>query len=262
METRSHINGISIITPTYHSAKMLNGTMRSIMQQQQCNFEWIVIAGDQSEETQTVLAAYGRDQLVVEYRTPKGIYDAVRAGFKKAKYDIIYWINAGDIMMPYAFNAIFTESLDQSKSCWTGRASLRNEDIHLIRVDPLNRYDSKFIKLGFYGKHMPWLQQESIFFRRELLTLVDLDRFSKFRYAGDYFLFYSFAKQGIKIVSFNYVLASFTRHAGQVSENQKRYWDEVESFTGKYTRNLLSHPIDAIRSIFSVIKFFYNRILP
>ncbi len=259
---QNHINGISIITPTYNSAKMLNDTMQSIMQQEDYNFEWIVIAGDQSEETKGVLARYNRNQLIVEYRDPKGIYDAVRAGFYKAKYDIVYWINAGDILMPYAFKSVFNESMNSKNCWWTGRASLRNENIQLIRVDPLNNYENKFIELGFYGKHMPWIQQESIFFRRELLDKVDLDRFSKFLYAGDYFLFHSFTKQGVKIISLNYVLASFTRHAGQISENQKQYWDEVESFTGKYLRNLILHPIDTIRSISYVINFLYKRMWP
>jgi glycosyltransferase involved in cell wall biosynthesis len=229
------------------------------MQQEDCNFEWIVISGDQSEETHTVLSAYNRDQFIFEYREPRGIYDAVRAGFDKAKYDIICWINAGDVLMPYALNAIFIESLEMDKSWWTGRASLRNETLRLIRVDPIHNYKSKFILLGFYGRHMPWLQQESIFFRRNLLSKVDLDRFSKFRYAGDYFLFHSFAKQGIEMMSFNYVLASFTRHAGQLSENQKRYWNEVESFTGNYVVNIIKHPIDTFRSVFYVINFFYKK---
>ena len=76
---------VSIITPTYHSAKMLNDTMKSIIEQSNKKFEWIVVAGDESGETKNVLARYSGTDLLVLQRPPKGIYDAVKTGFDAAK---------------------------------------------------------------------------------------------------------------------------------------------------------------------------------
>ena len=164
--------------------------------------------------------------------------------------------------MPYAIDAVLREASDRKFKWWTGSASLRNEDVQLIRVDPRNDYHSNCIKLGFYGKHMPWLQQESIFFRREMLEDVDMERFSKFRFAGDYFLFHSFNKNGIQLKSLGYMIASFTRHEGQVSENQVMYWKEVESFAGSYSTNIITHPFSFLLSINLLLKFLYKRMWP
>ena len=256
------IERVSIITPTFNSAKMLRNTMNSILLQKNKNYEWIVISGDKSEETLSVINEFDKSKITLIFQEPKGIYGAVKNGFDLAKYSIIYWINAGDLLMPNTIDSILSEIKNTNENWWTGSASLIKNEVKLVRVDPPFKYKNEYIINGFNGKHLPWIQQESIFFRKELLKNVDLVKFSNFKFAGDYYLFNSFARNGFKLKSINYVIASFTRHDGQISENQKMYWKEVESFTGSYYYNIIFHPIIFLKSVSSLIKFFSARLLP
>jgi hypothetical protein len=164
--------------------------------------------------------------------------------------------------MPNTIDSILTEIKNTNENWWTGSASLIKEDVKLVRVDPPFYYKNEFIIKGYNGKHLPWIQQESIFFRKELLNNVDLEKFANFKYAGDYYLFNSFARNGFKLKSINYVIASFTRHQGQISENQKMYWKEVYSFAGSYYYNIIFHPFIFLKSLFSLIDFLLARLLP
>ena len=80
------IESVSIITPTFNSAKMLRNTMNSILLQKNKNYEWIVISGDKSEETLSVINEFDNSKVKLIFQEPKGIYDAVKKGFDLAKY--------------------------------------------------------------------------------------------------------------------------------------------------------------------------------
>ena len=103
--------------------------------------------------------------------------------------------------------------------------------------------------MSFYGKHLPWLKQESVFLREEILGFLDIQKFSKFRYAGDYFFFHSFIANGIPLKSLVDVIASFSRYEDYISENQVSCWNEAESFAGPYVINIITQSFN-----FAVVK--------
>jgi hypothetical protein len=66
----------------------------------------------------------------------------------------------------------------------------------VIAVSRPPRYRREFILNGTYLRGFPYdgIQQEGIFFRRQLLEKVDLERLRGFRKSGDYFLWTQLAK--------------------------------------------------------------------
>ena len=83
-----------------------------------------------------------------------------------------------------------------------------------------------------YGGFLPFIQQESTFWRRELHDAVDFQRLATFRYAGDFFLWKGFSSASeLHVVSA--WLGGFKRHKGQLSEDSFAYETEVRSIADK-----------------------------
>jgi glycosyltransferase involved in cell wall biosynthesis len=88
---------ISIITPTYNSAKTLSDTIESVVSQTYKDIEYIIIDGNSSDETASIVATYKSKQPITFISEPdKGIYDAMNKGVKKATGDIIGILNSDD----------------------------------------------------------------------------------------------------------------------------------------------------------------------
>ncbi len=87
---------ISVITVCYNSAKTLERTLRSVVDQDHQDVEHIVIDGGSSDGSAEILAAYrdGLSHLVSE--PDHGIYDAMNKGLALARGEIICFLNADD----------------------------------------------------------------------------------------------------------------------------------------------------------------------
>lgn len=71
-----------------------------------------------------------------------------------------------------------------------------------------------------------WIQQESTFWRKELLSGVDFKKLSEFKFAGDYYLWRQFSKvSDLNIVKAH--IGGFRKHPGQISEDKKQYQNEM-----------------------------------
>jgi glycosyltransferase involved in cell wall biosynthesis len=88
---------ISIITPTYNSAKTLARTIESVIAQNYSDLEYIVIDGASTDNTKEIVADY-KDKLNIKFvsEPDKGIYDAMNKGVKLATGDIIGILNSDD----------------------------------------------------------------------------------------------------------------------------------------------------------------------
>ncbi len=86
----------SIVTATRNAAKELQRTAASLAAQQWIDFEWIVIDGDSTDETKSLLPTlYGVSDYVSE--PDRGIADAWNKGIERASGRQVLVLNAGDI---------------------------------------------------------------------------------------------------------------------------------------------------------------------
>jgi len=94
METASP--RISIVTSTFNAAKELPHTIRSIREQTSRDFEWIVVDGNSTDGTQTLL--HENDGQISHWisEPDEGIYDAWNKACKMARGDWIIFLGAGD----------------------------------------------------------------------------------------------------------------------------------------------------------------------
>ena len=90
---------VSIVTVTYNSAATLCDTLKSVLQQDYGDIEYIVIDGASTDATAGLLASYeplfrGRMRWLSE--PDNGLYDAMNKGIRLAAGDVVGIINSDD----------------------------------------------------------------------------------------------------------------------------------------------------------------------
>ena len=86
----------SIITVTYNAGNLLRGTIESVLCQIYSDYEYIIIDGGSSDNTQEIVRHYNADKIIFLSEPDNGIYDAMNKGIKLAKGDYCMFLNAGD----------------------------------------------------------------------------------------------------------------------------------------------------------------------
>lgn len=230
---------ISIVTPCRNAGHLLPDTISSIRNQRavlsgRVRVQHIVIDGASSDGTRDLLAEAGDIDFLSEPDT--GMYDALAKGLQRASGDIIGYLNAGDILFPWAFD-VLAEVFDRPGVEWvTGYASHINDRLEVTATWKPPRYRREFVANGFYAdsSYPQVIQQESTFWSQELNASIDWSALKGFKLAGDYSLWRHFAER-TELHSIMTQLGAFRIHHGQLSENQGAYRAEVDSLVRSAT---------------------------
>jgi len=91
---------ISVVTPSYNQGIYLEETIRSVLDQNYPNLEYIVIDGGSTDTSTQIIRKYS-DRLAYAISEPdQGQADALNKGFKQATGEIICWLNSDDFFEP------------------------------------------------------------------------------------------------------------------------------------------------------------------
>ena len=96
------MNKITIVTVCYNAEETIKNTIESVLSQNYCNYEYIVIDGKSTDNTLTILNDYrkGFQEKGIDYyiysEKDNGIYDAMNKGIEHSLGDWIILMNADD----------------------------------------------------------------------------------------------------------------------------------------------------------------------
>lgn len=93
---------VSLITIVYNGEKHLEKTILSVIHQTYPNIEYIIIDGGSTDNSVSIIRKYENKLAYWVSEPDKGISDALNKGIKKAKGEIIGFINADDCLEPDA----------------------------------------------------------------------------------------------------------------------------------------------------------------
>lgn len=156
---------VSIVTPSYNQVPYLEVALRSVLEQDYANIEYIVIDGGSTDGSVEIIEQY-QDRLaywVSERDT--GQAEAINKGMRRATGDIIGWINSDDALLPGAIS----QAVEELES---------DEDIGMVYGDGL-MVDSNLMLLDrHYYKQLTVLEllcfevilQPTVFMRRSALV--------------------------------------------------------------------------------------------
>lgn len=94
---------LSIIIPSFNQAEFLEETILSIINQSYKNFELIIIDGGSSDGSVDIIKRYINEITYWVSEEDKGQTHAINKGFKKAKGDLVCWMNSDDVFCKDAF---------------------------------------------------------------------------------------------------------------------------------------------------------------
>ena len=252
------MNKISIIIPTYNSEKYIEYSVLSIFKQKYKNYEIIVCDNKSKDKTISILKKLSKKKnflIKIFIRKDKGVADALNYGFRKAKGDIICWLNSDDLFNhEFVFsniNKAFQNNL--KKSYLVG---------NFLNINKFN----KVIK--FFYSFIPSKKMKNIFYYNQIFTgsfffkknvLKSFGKFNlKYKYAFEYEIIIHALKkyEGIYLNDF---LSCFRILPTALSSNKlelKKEFDEIllnEKL--KFSNSLLFKTISYIKQkvIFGVI---------
>lgn len=91
---------ISVIVPTFNSAKTVEDTLKSIISQNWPDFQIIIQDGESTDNTKDVVAKYPMAIAGWQSVSDNGIYDAMNKGISRATGDVIAILNSDDTWVP------------------------------------------------------------------------------------------------------------------------------------------------------------------
>ncbi len=172
---------VSIITPSYNQARFVETTLRSVLEQQGVDLEYIVIDGGSSDGSVDIIRRYADRLSYWTSETDEGQTDAINKGFDRAHGDIMAYLNSDDTYEPGALAEVvrfFDEHPDVGLVY--GDANFIDADGEVIGRFPAMQTDYRRLRQGYV--HIP---QQAAFFRASLWEQVrPLD--TSFYFAMDY----------------------------------------------------------------------------
>ena len=194
---------ISIITIVYNGIDTLDKTIKSIVNQEYKNIEYIIIDGNSTDGTQNLIASYG-DKISKWISEPdSGLYDAMNKGIKLATGDYLWFINSGDLIPEQTtLSAIFDSSMTLDGDIYYGDTMMIDIDGDIIgerRLSPPGKLTWKSFKNGMVVSH------QSFIAKRSLAPLYN----TKYRFSADFEWCLTILKASTKIINTNRVLSHF-----------------------------------------------------
>ena len=220
--TEQNLPKVSIITPSYNQAIFLERTIRSVLEQDYPNIEYIIIDGGSSDGSWEIIEKYADRLAYWQSQKDKGQTDAINQGFARASGEILAWLNSDDILYPGAVSAAVSYLQKHPEIGMVyGDCDWINADDRVIGRFPAAQTDLRKLRRGYV--HIP---QQASFFRAALWRKVGpLD--DSFYFAMDYDLWTRLASHQ-PLLYVQEVWAGFRLHEGAKSiAEDDRCWPEM-----------------------------------
>lgn len=145
--------GISVVIPSYNKAEYIEKTLQSLVEQNYPNLEVIIQDGKSTDGTVDIIKKFAeKHPHIFQWVSEKdgGQVDAINAGLKKAKGEIIAYINADDIYGKGALRAVGKLFQEHPDLLWiTGFGDIINSEGKIIS-SWVTKYKNLLLKLNNY----------------------------------------------------------------------------------------------------------------
>ena len=158
---------ISIVTVNYNNGAFLEQTIKSVIDQEYPNLEYILIDGGSTDNSLDVIQHYAHHFTYWVSEPDQGQYDAIQKGFDQATGDIMAWLNSDDKYLPRSLFKVAEIFEKYPEVRWLmGLAREYTEDGALVGQITLPW--CRWSKNRYLSNDFQFIQQESSFWSREL----------------------------------------------------------------------------------------------
>lgn len=174
---------VSIITVCYNSATTIENTIKSVLLQTYKNIEYIIVDGNSSDNTLSVVNEYNSKISKIVSESDKGIYDAMNKGIALASGDIVGLLNSDDC---YSNEDVIRQVVDSfrqnSSDMFFADLKFINGDNKILRYYSAKRFSPTKLKFGIMPPH------PTLFVKKEVYQKYGNYRLD-FKIAADYEMF-------------------------------------------------------------------------
>jgi len=213
---------VSIITPSFNQVRYLESTIRSVLDQDYPNFEYILVDGGSTDGSLEIIERYSDRLAWWVSEKDRGQTDAINKGFAHAKGEILAWLNSDDTYQPHAIAEAIELLRDRPEvGLVYGDANFIDENGRVIGRFPAAQTDYRRLRQGYV--HIP---QQASFWRANLWRKVGpLD--PSFYFAMDYDLWVRLAALAPVLYTPG-VWSNFRLHSqGKTIIADERCWNEM-----------------------------------
>lgn len=192
---------ISIITINYNNALGLEQTIKSVLAQQDCVFEFVIIDGASTDNSVEIIKQYIKPFIHWISEKDKGIYHAQNKGWQMASGEYCLFLNSGDVLVDKNVLSKVEKQLIDTDIVY-GDLMMLNNNNQVVKLLSPDVIDVPHMMVST-------LWHPSAFIKRNLLIKYGGYR-EDFKIAADYELFIRFIlKHNVSYQHITLVIAQF-----------------------------------------------------
>lgn len=129
---------VSIVTVTYNSAKSLEKTIISVINQQYSDYEFIIIDGKSNDQTSLVVERYSDNIDIFVSEKDDGVYDAMNKSLNHIRGKWVLFLNSGDTFEDNStLSKVFSKTYDDKCCAIYGDAYCDNRGkLNYVKAKP------------------------------------------------------------------------------------------------------------------------------
>lgn len=154
---------VTIVTPSYNQAAFLEQTIRSVLDQDYPNLEYIIVDGASSDGSQEIIKKYDHRLAWWVSEPDHGQAEAINKGLARANGQIAAWLNSDDYYLPGAISAAVL-AMDSAPATGLVYGDVLAVDGDSQTINTLRYKDWNLIDLMCFNI----IGQPAVFFRKEL----------------------------------------------------------------------------------------------
>lgn len=210
---------ISIVTPSFNQGMFIEKTIKSILDQEYLNLEYIIQDAGSTDETLDILKRYDSKLSDWTSAPDSGQSQAINLGFSKTTGDIMCWLNSDDILLPGALDCVinYFNQHPEVDVVYGNRLLIDENDMEI----------GSWILPGHDANVLTWVDyipQETLFWRRNIWDKVGGYIDESFSFAMDWDLLIRFRDAGACFAHIPFFLGGFRVHKNQKTSS------EIEDF--------------------------------
>ena len=203
---------ISIVTISYNQANYIERTIKSIIEQDYEDKEYIIVDPGSDDGSRDIIEKY-RDHIdTVIYEKDQGPADGLNRGFSRATGDIWYYLNADDTLLP--------GTLRKVNECFNRYPDADVISAHGYVIDEqdnvIQRFFSHPFSLTAYATWCCFLMQQSTFFKPDIFRKINgFNKSNKICWDGELMVDFALAGAKFRVIRDNW--ACFRIHTNSIT---------------------------------------------